>query len=138
MIKTASIIFLMTVLLWSCEKETSESENKSLVLKQNFELNVGECVSNDTGLEVCIDSVSSDSRCPLDVECFWEGNASIEVSFTLNGTKHELTLNTNNSTNFPSDTTVQQYHIQLKELTPYPISTTTINQEDYKATLVVE
>lgn len=138
MMKTVSILILMTILLWSCEKESSEGTNKSLVLRQNIELNVGDCVSDDAGLKVCIDSVSDDSRCPSDVVCIWEGNAAVNVSFTINSIKHELSLNTNNSANFPSDTTVQQYHIQLKELTPYPISTSTINQKDYKATLVVE
>lgn len=138
MTKYISIIFLMAVVLWSCEKEPLEGENKSLVLKQKVELNVGECASGSSDLSICIDSVSSDSRCPSDVVCIWEGNAAVNVSFTMNGTVHHLTLNTNNSDNFPSDTTIKQYHITLTDLTPYPISTTTINQGDYKASLIVD
>ena len=138
MIKYISIIFLIA-LLWSCDKESLEGgESKSLVLKQAVEINVGECASDNGILELCVDSVSSDSRCPSDAICVWEGNAEVNVQFSINGTSHNLVLNTNNSKSFPSDTTINQYHISLTQLKPDPISTTTINQEDYVATLIVK
>lgn len=136
MIKYISIIVLL-LMFSSCNKETQNGENKSLVLKQKLELKVNECVSNNT-ISMCVDSVSSDSRCPMDVVCIWQGNAAVSVSFTLNETVHHLTLNTGNTNSYPSDTTIQQFKISLTELAPYPVSTQTIGQNDYRISLMVD
>ncbi|MBN2805103.1 MAG: hypothetical protein JXR22_00450 [Prolixibacteraceae bacterium] len=125
------------ILLGSCANDSLNSETKSLELKQKLELKVNECVSNNS-LSLCVDSVYNDSRCPMDVICVWQGNAAVAISFTLNGSVHQLTLNTGNTPSFPSDTTLQQFKISLNELAPYPISSSTIEQEDYRVSLKVE
>jgi hypothetical protein len=130
-------LFTALILLGSCANDSLNSETKSLELKQKLELKVNECVSNNS-ISMCVDSVYNDSRCPMDVICVWQGNAAVAVSFTLNETVHHLTLNTGNTASLPSDTTIQQFKISLNELAPYPISSSTIAQEDYRISLKVE
>lgn len=138
MTKYILMALLASVMIWSCEDKLEENgESKSLVLKQNIEVSVGECVSDDNHLQLCVDSVSADGRCPSDLVCVWEGNATVKVRFKVNSRVHQLLLNTSDSNDSPADTTIDQYHIQLKELTPYPISNSTIDQKDYQALIVV-
>ena len=132
------LLLVIVTTLGSCEKSNPEQQAKSLILKQSLEISPGECISDDNQLEICFDSVSSDSRCAIDVQCVWEGNAAVEVTFSINGENHQLTLNTNGQSRFPADTTINQYHITLSGLAPEPVSTVKINQEDYVATLVID
>lgn len=66
----------------------------------------------------------SDSRCPANVVCVWEGVAIAKFSFKTNTSQHLLTLATKKFPNLTStDTTVAGYHIQLLDVTPYPGTT---------------
>ena len=130
------IIGIIGTLLLSCEDDSNEAKDKSLVIDENIELCAGECAT-DNNLSICFDSVSSDSRCASDVICAWEGNAAVEMTFTLNEQDYNLTLNTNRSNRFPADTTIKQFRIKLIDLEPTPVSTSTIAQKDYVATIEV-
>ena len=136
MIKYISF-FVLLLMFSSCAKDSLNGVNKSLVLKQKLTLKVNECVSDST-ISMCVDSVNSDSRCPMDVVCIWQGNAAVSVSLTLNETVHHITLNTGNTNALPADTTIQQFKISLTELAPYPVSTQTIIQDDYRISLMVD
>ena len=74
----------------------------------------------------------NDSRCPSDVICIWQGKAElkIEVISPVSGT---LILNTYNHLN----DTLGNYSFELKDVSPYPISTATIDPEDYIVTLKI-
>lgn len=130
-------LFAALLLLGSCANEQFNADTKSLELKQKVSLKVGECSSNNT-LSLCVDSVYNDSRCPMDVICIWQGNAAVAVSFSINGNVHHLTLNTANTNTLSADTLIENYRISLDELAPYPISSSTIDQNDYQAKLMVE
>jgi hypothetical protein len=84
--------------------------------------------------------VREDSRCPTQVQCFWTGQARIEIEVQPNGTSGPTTVefNTNPA---PGQTlkavTVAQYSIELQSLDPYPQTPDSIAFEDYRATLVV-
>lgn len=113
----------------SCNKETTR-EMFSLGADQIVQIN-GQYQANDNSLSFRITEIN-DSRCPSDVVCVWQGKAdvTIEVDSPLKGT---ITLNTfDNLTD-----TLGNYSFELKEVLPYPISTKTIDLEEYSVTLKI-
>jgi len=129
--------FFAIALLVSCNENTVEGQKKSLLFNELIELDLGACISDNT-YELCVDSVSSDSRCPSDVICAWEGNAAVIFTLKKNDSTHQLTLNTNGGNNFPKDTIIEGLHIKLAELAPYPKSTINLKQKDYTVSFIIE
>src|ERR1051326_103184 len=69
---------------------------------------------------ICLTGIIEDSRCPSDVVCIWQGEATATFRFTENGNSHDLTLSPKSSPSpFPSDTTVAGYKIEFINLYPY-------------------
>ncbi len=105
-------------------------------LGQPFDLKQGTSATiAGEGLTVSFVSVPSDSRCPSDVNCFWEGNA--EVQLTLSKPGYPTTTVVLNTTLEPKSASYAGYTVSLQGLAPYPKSTGTIDQSDYVTTLVV-
>jgi len=76
----------------------------------------------------------TDSRCPSDVTCIWQGQA--KVLFVINKNSQNLgnfslILNDKNSEARSFD----HYSIQIIKVDPYPISTKKIQLSDYDVTL---
>jgi len=79
------------------------------------------------------DSVTSDSRCPLGVQCIWAGDGATGLTIVWDvGPANACTLHTTLS---PNIITVGGYYIQLKELDPYPRYGTPTNPAAYIALL---
>lgn len=119
----------------SCDKDSIG--DGSLKLDTETEFKSGNVLSNDL-MTIYLDSVISDSRCPMDVYCIWEGNAAVNFVVTIDATEHLITLNTSGGANFPSDTILNEYSIALTNLLPYPESTGTIAQDEYEASVIVK
>ena len=100
-----------------------------------FTIGVGEATSiSGAGLVIEFLGVSGDSRCPADALCIQGGDAIVQIRVAGNGTaSYEL------HTGDASRATVAhgRYLISLVELQPYPFSSTPIEPDDYRATLVV-
>lgn len=135
--KNLAVIFFLLVTFGSCNDDLTKGAEKELIFESATGLKSGSIYTN-SDFSVQLDSVTSDSRCPSDVICVWAGNASVNFTATIGREKYAITLNTNSAQSFPSDTTLQHYFIQLINLMPYPVSTSTIDQEDYEATIVVK
>jgi hypothetical protein len=76
-------------------------------------------VFKNSTINLCFDSVLSDSRCPENVVCIQGGGVTCKFSFSINNQgSHPITL----STEWPGskDTTLLGYKIELINLTPYP------------------
>lgn len=76
----------------------------------------------------------TDSRCPSDVTCIWQGQAKILVDINRinqNLGNVSLILNDKNSESQSFD----HYSINLIEVNPYPISTNKTHLSDYDITL---
>lgn len=87
-------------------------------------------------LKITFDSVLTDSRCPLGVQCVWEGNAEIQFDLLLeNSVQHIIKLNTNPT--FRQDTVIHGVSIRLIELKPYPVYNEEQKYSDYKAKLLI-
>lgn len=87
-------------------------------------------------LEIRFLRVAEDSRCPSDVVCVWEGNAKIELEFSLEG--RGKTVVALNSTHEPQEAVFAGFRVKFLALEPYPKSTQPLQPHKYRAKLIVE
>jgi hypothetical protein len=107
---------------------------------REFNIKVGRVVTLDGGgLRIRLARVASDSRCPVDVNCVWAGNAEVLVEVGGRDWKKRRTLglNTNASPERPGEVRYGRYTLKLVGLTPQPRSTVKIAAGRYTATLLV-
>ena len=72
-------------------------------------------------LKLCFDAVVSDSRCPANAVCIWQGAATASFSFTKNGDTYRFKLSTiTMKPNHTKDTVIAGYKIEFINLFPYP------------------
>ena len=118
------------ILFISCENETVP-DSFGFGLENDFKIN-GEYHSVDNSLKFKITEIS-DSRCPSDVVCIWAGKVDVKivVESPVTGT---IVLSTYDN---PVDT-VGNFSFKIIDVLPYPISTKTIQLEDYNVTLKIE
>jgi hypothetical protein len=107
---------------------------------REFKIKAGQVVTLDGGaLRVRFVRVSSDSRCPVDVDCVWAGNA--ELLFEVGGVRWRgrkaLSLNTNAAPERPGEGKYGRYTLKLVGLVPQPRSNRKIAAGQYTATLLV-
>lgn len=84
---------------------------------------LGKCQTEELGDEkvsICYDKLITDSRCPRNVVCVWQGVGVGQFTFTVNNNKHTFTLGTGKIAPYNSDTTIGRYKIELQNLAPYP------------------
>lgn len=105
-------------------------------MNEEFSLGVNQQVSiNTEGLMIEFVTVLEDSRCPVGVDCVWEGNAKIRIKISksdMGATTIELNTNLE-----PTNILFQDYKIHLVRLEPWPKASTTTKAEDYSATLLI-
>ena len=101
---------------------------------QTVEVLINKQVAAKGGLKITFVELVEDSRCPVDVECVWAGNAKIKVRVTRNGRSKVLELNTMGSAEVPS---YAGYRFKLQGLTPKPRSNIRINRNGYQASIEV-
>ena len=100
-----------------------------------FDLKAGAVSTLPDGARLRFARVLSDSRCPIDAMCVWEGDATIAV--TLNppsGATESREMHTQPS---GSQVSYAGYTIKLTALEPYPRSSQETPAADYVATFVV-
>ncbi|HJS56375.1 MAG TPA: hypothetical protein VJ765_17605, partial [Chitinophagaceae bacterium] len=72
-------------------------------------------------LKLCFHTVVSDSRCPANAMCTWQGAATASFSFTKNGDTHRFNLSTiTMKPDYTRDTVIAGYKIEFINLSPYP------------------
>lgn len=98
-----------------------------------LELPVGRSANNGE-LEVSLDGVTEDSRCPSDVQCVWAGNAGVRLTLK---TSDETDVAIVNSTTTPHMAAFQGFVLGFRDLQPYPTSTEPIDSNRYVATIWV-
>ena len=75
--------------------------------------------------------VKEDSRCPINAQCAWQGNAAI----VLRVSGQEVTLNTAGGSNFPRSATVGGITIELVDVDPDPTTEKQLDESDYEIEL---
>lgn len=102
----------------------------------NTYVNLNECSSGQS-VYICFDSLLTDSRCPQKMECVWQGNSLIKVTFHEGVNSHTFTMSLRGYSDFgyPSDTLINSHHITFADLLPYPGDG---NIYPYKASLIIK
>jgi hypothetical protein len=119
--KSVSIIALLLCfsILSACKKTGQKKSDYPFIYLQR-------CINKTFGddqVQLCFDAVVSDSRCPTNAVCIWEGVAVAKFTFIKDGDSHPLTLSTQ-ALNVPyaKDTTVEGYKIEFVDLRPHPVA----------------
>jgi hypothetical protein len=109
-----------------------------LIIGDTVSLSYNDCsYDRENQMYICLDSVMNDSRCPTGAFCFWEGNAEVRFKFAKINEKPVL-FNLNTHKSFTTYVVFSGYKITLTGLKPYPGLNHRINQNEYKAEIVIE
>ena len=137
------LLVFICLLLVGCEdnintfqlNEELKKTNQSVWVGREFKLKVGEEVFlRKENLRIKFVSVPEDSRCPIDVICFWSGNAKVVFTYQKNLTP--LVNDTLNTHLQPHASQYLRYQIFLKDLEPYPMEAVPIPPGEYIATIL--
>lgn len=101
-----------------------------------FTVDAGQVVRLESELMITFDSVTADSRCPIDAICVSAGDATVHLTLEQGASRGERDLHT--SLLAASSATFLAYSVRLLELQPYPRSSSPTRQSDYVATLRVD
>lgn len=107
----------------ACEKSNEELQTidfgKAVELEKSESIFYGS--SSQNGLKVNVDEIS-DSRCPSDVFCIWQGEAKVKLNIESNIDSTSITLgispNINDSLSFKLNN--ENYQAILYSVNPYP------------------
>ena len=129
-------VILATIIYMGCEKDLCLKS--TLPLNDTIELANFETRYNyENKLSLRMDSVLSDSRCPSNVMCIWEGNAEVRFLFMVDSIQTYFVLNTHGFTPFNTDTIISGYEIKLLKLSPYPEDPGEILQVEYYSEVIL-
>lgn len=67
----------------------------------------------------------TDSRCPLNAECMWEGKATVMLTITDGNESIDFTLD-----GIGADTLLLGHRIEFTDLLPYPVAGEAIDPEE--------
>jgi hypothetical protein len=131
----AASSFVALILLASCA--TSPTTPRPVSLADRFTLAPGQtALVEGTGLRVTFESVSADSRCPVDVTCVWEGDTVVVVSVRpAEAAPARQELHT--AGRYPNEADAGDYRVRLVDLAPVPRGGASPAPGDYRATLLV-
>ena len=128
----AGVLLVFSLLVSACNIVDSSAETADVEAQLNtpFTLSEGErAFFENENLVLTFLDVREDSRCPLEVECIWEGQLSVEMQLRIDDQQNESLLlegfigadeGESVSGNFSS------YTLALDRLSPYPESETPI------------
>jgi hypothetical protein len=109
----------------------------TVLLDRAFTLAPGQtAVEEDTGLRILFLQVSGDSRCPADAVCITGGDALVHVRVSGGGVSSaEYELHTGDASR--ASLAHAGMTVTLIDLQPFPFSSRTIAQGEYRATFMV-
>jgi len=101
-----------------------------------FQLSIGQTATLPMErLSIRFTGVVEDSRCPVDVQCVWAGNAKVTLDVSQTGkARQTITLNSNLE---PREVAYEGFRIRFEGLVPQPRSNPPIRREDYRLRLSV-
>lgn len=129
-------LLLLALPALACAGGESPATPKSATLGREFTLKPGEvAILEAERLEVGFDSVTSDSRCPVDVTCVWEGEAALSAWTRHPSDRkavHEL-----KTRGAAREVAYLGFLLRLTSLAPEPRNGQRIDPKDYAATFLV-
>jgi hypothetical protein len=115
----------------TCHRSQPTAPVTSVEHGREFSLRPGQSATVD-GLVIRFAEVRGDSRCPVDVQCVWEGDATVVV--TVSGATQEL----HTARRFATSVTIDGHRLELRRLEPPPRSQVKIQPGEYRALFVVD
>lgn len=126
----------------ACGSPTTETAVKSATQRSisagdTVDLRVGDSIQvQGTGITIVFRGVAADSRCPIDVDCVWEGDAHVQLDASSgDGTSTRLNLHTGPVE--PAEAVFGPLLVRLVDVEPDPVSDRPIRAEDYVVRLVI-
>jgi len=119
--KNFLIILLIATIVFgnSCSKSADKRLQEGTIELKLHESAEGRIEGDKVKLS--FDAVVSDSRCPANAMCIWQGAATATFSFSKNGNAHRFNLSTiTMEPNYKKDTLISGYKIEFIHLLPYP------------------
>lgn len=130
----APVLAALAALAVGCGSATGPDEVR---LAEEFTLAPGKWARiQGESLTIAFDSVASDSRCPTNVTCVWEGDAVVVVTLTQPG-RERATVELHTSSRFARTVGYGDFEVALVALAPQPRDDSPISQAAYRATLRV-
>lgn len=122
-----------------CIRQIPQESTISTNLEELFQLKINQIASIDSdNLKIKFLNITEDSRCPSDVVCFWEGQATIVVNTLKNDQDlGDFSLTSRAGHEDLAVKNFDRYSIKLKKVEPYPKTTQKIELSDYIVTLIV-
>ena len=126
-VKSFTLLISAPLLMGStCQKDELASP-KNIRLNSPFEIPLdGEVLIDSGSIQFNMKAVS-DSRCPVDVQCFWAGNAKVSLTISEGTGEEELSFCIGQcDTRFQKADTLQirykdkPYQLILTDVKPYP------------------
>jgi hypothetical protein len=117
------LLFACLATAISCNKSSQDSSVTSAAKNSTdggYTIPLNQCITQIFGtdvVQVCFDEVISDSRCPRKVQCIWAGEATVQLTVSVNGSPSTIQL----STMSPSSAVVDGFRIDFIDLIPYPV-----------------
>ncbi|MGI0491277.1 hypothetical protein ACN4EG_05660 [Alkalinema pantanalense CENA528] len=93
-----------------------------------------EVVLSQSPIKLTFDSVLTDSRCPIEVNCYWAGNAEVKLKLQR---KRKITTAILNTVEREQVVKYRGYTIRLSKLSPDRHSGKVISPNDYEVTLKI-
>lgn len=118
---------LLALLLNACEFNENDIE-----LGKEFQLKLGKTYEF-MDCELTLTDIK-DSRCPLNVNCVWEGEASLTFKLEKEDSDSSFTISTQDKIDY----TFSNYALKVLEVAPHPSSTDEIDKEDYRISVRIE
>ena len=118
-----TFLIILSIATIALGNSCSKSNNKRLA-EGSIELKLHEFAEGrieGDRVKLSFDAVVSDSRCPANAMCIWQGAATAAFSFTKNGDSHRFNLSTiTMKPQYTKDTVIAGYKIEFINLLPYP------------------
>ncbi|MGQ0791936.1 MAG: hypothetical protein ACT4NJ_06915 [Nitrosopumilaceae archaeon] len=134
------LIGFLAITLGNLEQESfaqSSTINIETNLDSEFVLQVNQSAEiKSEDIIITFLNVTSDSRCPSDVTCIWQGQVGIKLDVQKGEEVSTVSLSIGGDSS-TEESIFNSYLIQLVDLSPYPISTKNIQSEDYTATIKI-
>ena len=128
--KTKIITGVLLLMFFGNLQAVKAQLNQQIKLGVNQELKISK-----SDLTIKFISVLDDSRCPVDTNCVWAGNAQVQIKIKKSKGEwktYELNLNLE-----PKTITFNGYEIKLVDLAPKLRTNVRINRNGYTATFAV-
>jgi hypothetical protein len=131
-------ILIFIGILRGCQEEVPCN---TFTLGDPIEVYLGETVT-DCGKELSLTFVElvSDSRCPANVQCVWQGMVEVKLSINIQGRESTFHLSSepDHGEKIPNSKVIEGYRIKLENVLPYPVEGTSVKDKERLVILSIQ